>query len=303
MKPYDATQKVFKQQFGNRTVKDHKGVEQPVFVFYNLDDNGKHPVTGEDVPEAFVATGQVIIAGPAESVIEASGVLYGYSVGLGGYVVLNAAGEFPGIVSRFEAEPGSIPQLQDVLKVVTNWYPTTPINKQGISISFTKNQTMITPDTHVVLSRDVDLNHPVALISRQTLATDDLDYVPELLLVRLNASEPNESYSTIIDSAFDVINSMAETTAVYYLNETFHELCLTVKENFFEFYLVQKVRGYNRDAMSVTCFESKRFLASCDEHFDFTFSDSYSNCGHSMHGLLLQLENILTQRGFTRVDD
>ena len=302
MKPYNATERVFMQQFGNRTVLDHKGVEHPVRVFYNLDDNGKHPVTGEDVPVEFTAPGQVLIAGPAESIIEASGVLYGFSVGLGGYVVLNEAGEFPGIQSRNDGVPGSIPLLTDVLKVVTNWYPTTPVAKQGISISFTKADGMIVPDTQLVLSRNIDISDTVVLVSRQTISADSIDYVPELFLLKLNTNDPSESYSTIIDSAFEVVNNNLETTAVYYLYSVYRELRLIAKPEGFEFLLVKSVKAQNQMHQAINRFESVTTLATCDLHFNFDFNPEIEGCGHSMFGLTLQLETLLTERGYTRKD-
>lgn len=297
MKPYDASQPVFMQQFGNRTTIDYKGREIPVHVYYNLDEHGKHPLTGEEVPAKYTSPGQILVAGkPSTEVIEASGVLYGFSVGLGGYVALNSSGEFPGIVSRTDKEPGALPNLQDVLQVVTNWYPTTPVKKQGISISFAKDNGMVTPETHLVLSRDVELGNTVALIYRQQIATDDIPHAPEVLLTRLNVNSPADTHTTFIEAAFDVINSAFDTQAQYYLGGVYREIRVVESATGFEFLLVRTVKAANTDANAINSFEHIKRLARCDHDLNFVIDPDFDAVGHSMYALVAQLESLVEQK-------
>lgn len=297
MLPYDATKNVFVQQFGNRVVYSPSGKSEPVRMYLNLDENGKHPITGEDVVETFISPGTAIIGGPCdpETIIEASGVKYGFSVGLGGYVVLTDKGEFPGITPRSERSPGELPELKDVLKVATNWYQQTPYAKQGISIEIIKDAAMSPLDTHIVLSRALEQYCSVALFVRYPYPTDGIPHLPELLLARFNTNSVNDQYTPFIEAAFDIISNSVDTDAGYNLMGLYRELRITKTDTGRSFDLVRLVVVTHSEKPHRGRFEHVTNLAKWSREKGFVFNPALASDGMSTYGLTNQLESLISE--------
>jgi len=295
LKPYDAKQPIFMQQFGNRTAQLPNGEIVPVRVFYNLDDNGKHPITGEDVDPQFIFPGQVIVKGVPDTIVEASRLQYGFSPGLGGYVVLDK-GEFPGVNSITEKAPGELPNIQDVLKVITNWYNETPHHKQGISYQIAKDASMADIDSHIVLSRTLETGCSVVLFVRYPFPVDGIPHRPEVLLARLNTTELNDTYVPYLEAAFDVMANSSETDAGYGLLGVYRELRIVKQDEKHLIQLVRTVTATHSEKPHRTRLEHVTLLATRTTDGDLITNNSILSSEYSTYSLGEQLEPLLKKK-------